>query len=163
QVPGTVWLVAVLAIIAAAIELAWLLRTGQAAALPRALLFYLVLPLIPAVIAWLVAPLNFGLAARDGRGRFLVPPIAALLRCVVFQPLGALWVLLFLSVGVGFHCALAGGGLLFFGPEGVRTQPLADARFEIFGMLVSLQTMLVVAAAIVFSGLLYLFIESATT
>src|SRR5215471_7576893 len=50
QVPGTVWLVAVLAVVAAAVELVSLLRAGEAAAVPRAMLFYLLLPLVPVVM-----------------------------------------------------------------------------------------------------------------
>jgi branched-chain amino acid transport system permease protein len=163
QIPGTVWLVAVLAIVAAVMEAASLLRSGQAAAAPRAMLFYLLLPLIPVVIAWVAAPLVLGMAARIGVALLLILPIAPLLDRIVFRPIADASVLLLLIVAVALHFALAGVGLLFFGPEGVRTQPLGDARFDIFGVLISLQTMFVVGAAIVFSVLLYLFFEFTIT
>ena len=163
HVPGTVWLVAILAIMAAAVELASLLRAGQAAAVPRAMLFYLFLPLVPVAIAWLTAPLALGMPARIGLALLLILPIAPLLDRIVFRPIADASVLLLLIVAVALHFALAGVGLLFFGPEGVRTQPLSDARFDIFGMLVSLQTVFVVGAAIVFSALLYLFFEFTIT
>ena len=57
------------------------------------------------------------------------------------------------------HFALVGLGLLFFGPEGVRTQPFTDASIQVGGILVSGQTLLICGAAVVFSGLLYLFFE----
>jgi branched-chain amino acid transport system permease protein len=163
QVPGTVWLVAVLAIVAAAMEATSLLRAREAAAVPRAMLFYLLLPLVPVVIAWLAPPLALGMAARIGLALLLILPIAPLLDRIVFRPIADASVLLLLIVAVALHFALAGVGLLFFGPEGVRTQPLGDARFDIFGVLISLQTMFVVGAAIVFSALLYLFFEFTIT
>jgi branched-chain amino acid transport system permease protein len=159
QVPGTIWLVGVLAILASAVEAMSLLRARRAALIPRALLFYLLLPLIPAVFAWVLAPLGLGMPARIALAIVLILPIAPLLDRIVFRPIADASVLLLLIVALALHFALAGFGLLFFGPEGVRTQPLADARFEFFGIILSLQTVFVVGAAIVFSGLLFLFFE----
>jgi len=48
---------------------------------------------------------------------------------------------------------------MFFGPEGVRTKPLTEAVFEVAGLTVNAQMLLVVGASIVFSGLLFLFFE----
>lgn len=159
QVPGTIWLVGILAILASAIEAVSLLRARRAARIPNALLFYLLLPFIPVVLAWVLAPLGLGMPARIGLTLLLILPIAPLLDRIVFRPIADASVLLLLIVALALHFALAGFGLLFFGPEGVRTQPLADARFEFFGVILSLQTVLVVSAAIVFSGLLFLFFE----
>lgn len=159
QVPGTIWLVGALALLASAIEVASLLRAGRATLIPRALLFYLLLPLIPAAFAWVLAPLGLGMAARIVLALLLILPIAPLLDRIVFRPIADASVLLLLIVAIALHFALAGIGLLFFGPEGVRTQPLADVRFEVFGVILSLQTVLVVGAAVVFSGLLFLFFE----
>jgi branched-chain amino acid transport system permease protein len=159
QVPGTIWLVGVLAVLASAIEAVSLLRAGRATLIPRALLFYLLLPLIPAAFAWVLAPLGLGMAGRILLALLLILPIAPLLDRIVFRPIADASVLLLLIVALALHFALAGFGLLFFGPEGVRTQPLADARFEFFGVILSLQTVLVVGAAVVFSGLLFLFFE----
>jgi branched-chain amino acid transport system permease protein len=159
QVPGTIWLVGVLAILASAIEAVSLLRARRATLIPRALLFYLLLPLVPAALAWFSAPLGLGMPARILLALLLILPIAPLLDRIVFRPIADASVLLLLIVALALHFALAGFGLLFFGPEGVRTQPLADARFEFFGVILSLQTVLVVGAAVVFSGLLFLFFE----
>jgi branched-chain amino acid transport system permease protein len=48
---------------------------------------------------------------------------------------------------------------MFFGPEGVRTKPLTDAMFDVAGLIVSAQTLLIVAASAVFCGLLFLYFE----
>ncbi len=50
-------------------------------------------------------------------------------------------------------------GLLFFGPEGVRTEPLTSLAMEIAGVHVPGQTVLILVAALVFSGLLFLFFD----
>ena len=60
----------------------------------------------------------------------LVLPIAPLLDRIVFRPIADATVLLLLIVAVALHFALVGLGLLFFGPEGVRTDPFTDASFD---------------------------------
>jgi branched-chain amino acid transport system permease protein len=89
----------------------------------------------------------------------LILSVAPLLDRVVFRPIADAPVLLLLIVALALHFALVGLGLMFFGPEGVRTQSLTDETFIIGDIPVSAQTVLIVAAAAVFSLLLYLFFE----
>src|SRR5262249_59269774 len=67
--------------------------------------------------------------------------------------------LLLLIVSVALTFALSGLGLLFFGPEGFRTKPLTSEVFRFGSVIVTSQTVLMVATAIVFSLLLFLFFE----
>jgi branched-chain amino acid transport system permease protein len=157
--PGTVGLVAVLAVLAAAMEGAALVRGRALNRLPRALLFYLVLPLVPAAAVWFVAGTTLSMPLRIGLSLALVLPIAPLLDRVVFRPIADASVLLLLTVAVALHFALSGLGLMFFGPEGVRTKPLSDVVFDVAGLIVNAQTLLIVAASIVFSGMLFLFFD----
>jgi branched-chain amino acid transport system permease protein len=157
--PGTIGLVAVLAVLATAMEAASLLKAKAAGRLPRAFFYYLVLPLLPAAAVWLVAGADLSMPARIGLSLALVLPIAPLLDRVVFRPIADASVLLLLTVAVALHFALVGLGLLFFGPEGVRTKPLSDAVFAIGDLVVNAQTLLIVVASITFSGLLFLFFE----
>jgi branched-chain amino acid transport system permease protein len=157
KVPGTVGLVAVLAVLAALMEVYSLVRGGRIAALPRALLYYLALPLAPAALVWLTAGFALSMPARIGLSLLLILPIAPLLDRVVFRPIADGTVLLLLIVAVALHFALVGLGLYFFGPEGVRTEPFSDTRLEIAGIIISVQTLLICGAAVVFSGLLYAF------
>jgi branched-chain amino acid transport system permease protein len=159
QIPGTVGLVAVLAVLATVMETTSLLRERKARAVPRALLFFLALPLVPVVIVWSTAGLQLPMLARIALALLLILPIAPLLDRVVFRPIADATVLLLLIVAVALHFALVGLGLLFFGPEGVRTQPFSDTSIDVGGILVSTQTLLICGAAVVFSGLLYLFFE----
>jgi branched-chain amino acid transport system permease protein len=55
QMPGTVWLVLTLAALATAMEAYGLVRRGQIRRLPKALLLYAVLPILPAGLVWLAA------------------------------------------------------------------------------------------------------------
>jgi branched-chain amino acid transport system permease protein len=89
----------------------------------------------------------------------LIVPIAPLLDRIVFRPIADASVLLLLTVAVALHFALVGLGLLFFGPEGVRTQSLTDFSAILAGVPVSGESILIVAAAAVFSFLLFLFFE----
>src|SRR5882724_5939759 len=157
--PGTVGLVAVLAVLATLMESVALLRARAVRLLPRALFYYLVLPLLPAAAVWLAAGTVLAMPERIGLSLALVLPIAPLLDRVVFRPIADASVLLLLTVAVALHFALSGLGLMFFGPEGVRTKPLTDTVFDVAVLIVNGQTLLILAASIVFCGLLFLYFE----
>jgi len=157
--PGTVGLVAVLAVLATLIEGAALIRLGAFHRLPRAVFFYLVLPLLPAAAVWFLAGADLSMPIRIALSLALVLPIAPLLDRIVFRPIADASVLLLLTVAVALHFALSGLGLMFFGPEGVRTKPLTDAVFDVAGLVVNGQMLLILTASIVFCGLLFLYFE----
>jgi len=157
HLPGTVGMVAVLAAMATLMEIFSLWRKGALSKIPRALLFYLVLPLIPAAILWLTAGTLLPTALRILLTVAVILPIPPLLNRIVYQPIADATVLLLLIVSVALHFAMSGLGLLFFGPEGVRTQSLVDYTAIIAGTPVSGQAMLILGSAIFFSFLLYLF------
>jgi branched-chain amino acid transport system permease protein len=157
--PGTVGLVAVLAVLATAVEATALARNRAFHRLPRMLLFYLVLPLIPAAAVWFAAGTTLSMPLRIVLSLALVLPIAPLLDRIVFRPIADASVLLLLTVAVALHFALSGLGLMFFGPEGVRTKPLTDTVFDVAGLIVNGQMLLILAASVVFCGLLFLYFE----
>jgi len=163
RLPGTVMLVPALAAVACAMEAFDLLRRGEQARLPRALLFYGVLPVLPALVAWLIAGREVPDTVHIVLAIALVAPLAPLLDRIAFRPLADASVLLLLIVAVAVHFALSGIGLLIFGAEGFRTQPLATRLFDIGGVMVSAQVVLMIAAALLFSLLLFLFFEHTIT
>jgi branched-chain amino acid transport system permease protein len=154
--PGTVGLVVGLAVLATLVELVVIVHTRSFARIPRALFFYLLLPLIPAAAVWLSAGILLPMPLRILLSIALILPIAPLLDRLVFRPIADASVLLLLIVSVALHFALVGLGLMFFGPEGVRTQSLTDFSLDL-NVPVSGQTLLIVAAAALFSLALYLF------
>jgi branched-chain amino acid transport system permease protein len=159
RLPGTVMLVVVLAAVALAMELFALMRQGRLRESHKALFYYGVLPCVPAALAWLLDGVTLPLGGQMLLALFLVLPIAPLLDRIAFRPLADASVLVLLIVAVAVHFAISGLALLFFGPEGFRTEPISRAVYDFGGVIVSAQTMLMVIAAAAFSGLLFLYFE----
>ena len=159
QMPGTVWLVLTLAALATAMEVYGLARRGQTSRLPKALLLYAVLPAVPALLVWLAAgrdlPMWLGIALTLA----IVLPISPLLYRIAFRPLADASVLVLLIVAVAVHFAISGLALLYFGPEGFRTEPMTRAFFDLGAISVSGQSILIIASSALFSFLLFLFFE----
>jgi branched-chain amino acid transport system permease protein len=144
-------------------EVYGLMRRGQVHRLPKALLFYAVLPAIPAALVWLAAghdlPMWLGIALTLA----IVIPISPLLYRIAFRPLADASVLILLIVAVAVHFAISGLALLYFGPEGFRTEPMTQASFDLGSISVSGQSILIVASSAIFSFLLFLFFERTLT
>jgi branched-chain amino acid transport system permease protein len=159
RTPGTVYLVAILAVVAAAVDGGYNWWHGHRRQMARGLVGYGVLPLIPAAIAWLMAGHDLPVWSQIPLTIALVVPIAPLIERIALRPLADSSVLLLLIVSVALTFGLSGLGLLFFGPEGFRTKPLTNEMFRFGSLIVTSQTMLMVASAIAFSLLLFLFFE----
>lgn len=163
RTPGTAYLVAILAVAAATVEVVSLLRRGRSRAVPKALGFYLVLPLAVAGAVWAGAGMDWPMPVRITLAIASVLPLAPLLDRIVFRPVADGSVLLLMIISVALHFALAGVGLVFFGAEGVRTQPLTDAVLTFGDIQVPGQTGLIVLAAVLFSALLFVFFNRTLT
>jgi branched-chain amino acid transport system permease protein len=160
RLPPTIGLVIVLAALAVLTEVGSLVRRGEAAKIPKAILAWGVLPLVPCALAWAASRAGAPAAVQIAVTVLLVVPIAPLLARVVFQPIADASVLVLLIVSLALHFLLSGLGLLFFGPEGSRTNPLASGVISIGeSFTVSGQVVLMVASAIVLSGLFFLVFE----
>jgi branched-chain amino acid transport system permease protein len=159
QTPGTVWLVLTLAMIATAMEVFGLVRQGQMARLPQAVFYYAVLPVMPAAVAWLAAGHDLPMWAGILITLAVVLPVSPLLYRIAFRPIADASVLVLLIVAVAVHFALSGLALVFFGPEGFRTEPITRAFYNIGPIGVSGQSILVVVSAAVFGFLLFVFFD----
>jgi branched-chain amino acid transport system permease protein len=163
QRPGTVWLVAVLAVLALLFETVSLLRRRAARRLPRAVLLYLGLPALPVAAVFLLAGHTLPMAAEIALTLALVLPIAPLLYRVAFRPIADAPVLLLLIVAVALHFATSGVALLFFGPEGSRPLPLTRAMFDVGGIIFPGQMIIMLAGSALISLLLFLFFGHSLT
>jgi branched-chain amino acid transport system permease protein len=165
KLPGTVWLVMLLAAAAVIMELGAALRERQLRRLPKVLVFCAVLPLLPVAVAAMLAcgGLKLPQLGQMLLALALVLPVAPLLNRIVFQPLGNASVLVLLIVAVALHFATSGMALLFFGPEGFRNEPLSDASISLGGIAITAQVLLMVGAAVALSGLLFLYFEGTVT
>jgi branched-subunit amino acid ABC-type transport system permease component len=159
RLPGTVYLIATLALVACAVEAVHLWRRGHARQIPRGILVYGVLPLIPAVIAWLTVGTSLPSLVQIVLAIALVAPIGPLIERIALRPIADASVLLLLIVSVALTFGLSGLGLLFFGPEGFRTKPLTTQVFRFGSVIVTSQTILMIASAAVFSLLLFVYFE----
>ena len=160
RTPPTIGLVATLAALAAATEVASLVRRGETKRVGRALSLWGLLPLLPCALAWLAARPRVPAPLHVASAVLLVVPIAPLVARIVFQPIADASVLVLLIVALALHFLLSGLGLLFFGPEGSRTQPLAGGTLALGGgVTVSGQVVLMVLAALVLSALFFVFFE----
>ena len=158
-VPGTAWLLAVLGIAAAVVEIArersLLTSAGLFAILARDVLA----PLALLGIVLLSAPLKLGILYQIPMALALLVPLGPLVYRLAFQPLADASVLVLFIAAIGVHFTLVGLGLVFFGAEGVRNAPFIDASFPLGPMMVKAQSIWVVlTTALVLAGL-YLFFE----
>jgi branched-chain amino acid transport system permease protein len=159
QTPGTIWLVLSLAALASVMEAWTLIRRGENRRLPKALLLYAALPAIPAALVWLASGRELPMAVDIVLTLAIVLPISPLLYRIAFRPIADASVLVLLIVAVAVHFAMSGMALIFFGPEGFRTEPMTRAFFDLGAITVSGQSLLIVGSSALFSLLLYLVFE----
>lgn len=160
RLPPTVGLVAMLALLAMAVESWSLLRRGEGRRIPRAVLGWGVLPLLPCALAWAVAGRELPQAVFIITAIALVVPVTPLVARVALQPIADASVLVLLIASLAVHFLLSGLGLLFFGPEGFRTQPLTSGVIDLpGGLAISGQVILMVVASLVLSAMFFLAFE----
>jgi branched-chain amino acid transport system permease protein len=152
--PGTVWLLLILACIAAAMETFRLLSSGAGRELPGVLAMTLVPAVAIAVLAKICVPMQLGLGWQILLTLLIVTPLGPLVYRVAFRPLADATVLVLLIAAVAVHFALVGLGLLFFGAEGVRTPPFSSAQLTLGTLTVSGQSLWVYGTSFVFITLL---------
>jgi branched-chain amino acid transport system permease protein len=156
RLPGTVWLVLTLAAIACAMEIARLVRERRLRDLPRLIALYAGLPLLPVAAVALLAGRELPAPVMIASTLALVLPIGPLLYRIAFRPLADASVLVLLMVAVALHFAVSGLALFYFGPEGVRTQPLTRAVLRFGEVIVPGQTLIILAGCVIACGALFL-------
>jgi branched-chain amino acid transport system permease protein len=159
RMPATVGLVATLALLALAVEIRSLVVRGETRRVARAVLGWGVLPALPCLAAWAIAGRAVSAPLQVLVAVALVVPIIPLVARVALQPIADASVLVLLIASLALHYLLSGLGLLFFGPEGSRTAPLAAGALSLGGFNVSGQVLLMVGASLVLSGLFFLAFE----
>ncbi len=157
KAPGTVWLLTGMAMVAGLMEAWSRARRGEGARVPLALLNWTVLPVAIAGAAWWLASPDLPFWAQVVVTLALITPMGPLLYRIAYQPLAEASVLVLLIVSVAVHLTLTGLGLWFFGAEGSRTPAFSSASFELGGITVSMQSLLVVLTSIALIAALWLF------
>ena len=160
KVPGTVWFLLILAVVATLTDLVNGLRHGLSAVrLFKGALRTLAYPLAISALAIWLAPQNPPLLVQAALTLALVTPFGGLIYRLAYRSLADASVLVLLIVSVGVHFALTGLGLLFFGAEGFRNPPFWDQRFTFGPLAVSGQTLIIFVASLALIAALWLFFE----
>lgn len=154
NMPGTIWLLLILAVVAAVMETYRLLSTGAARELPAALAATLLPAILITALVKFCVSLHLPLGWQMLLTMLIVTPMGPLVYRVAFRPLADATVLVLLIAAVAAHFVLVGLGLLFFGAEGVRTPPFSDAQLTLGTLNVSGQSLCVYVICIVFISLL---------
>jgi len=160
RVPGTAWLLAGLAVIAALLEAVDALRRGLPAGRAAAVaLKTLVVPAVIVGITLWAAPLKLPLLLQSLLTLALVTALGPLVYRLAYARLADATVLVLLIVSVGVHFALTGLGLLFFGAEGFRNPSFWDARYALGRLSITGQTLIIFMVSIALIAALFVFFE----
>ena len=160
KVPGTVYLLVVLALLAAVLDASAGVRRGvPPEAVAGRALKSLILPAgVLAVTLW-AAPLKLPLLLQSLLTLAIVTPLGPLVYRLAYEKLADATVLVLLIVSVGVHFALTGLGLVFFGAEGFRNPSFWDTRFSAGALTLSGQALIIFMVSIALIIALYLFFE----
>lgn len=163
-VPGTVWLLIVLSVIAAAMDVHAAGSAHRTAATTVVVVLRrTALPLVAAALGIWLAPMQLPLWAQALLSVALVTPLGPLTYRIAYRSLVDSSVLVLLIVSVGVHFALSGLALAFFGAEGYRTPGFWDIRQSFGSVVVNGQTVVTVLATIAIVLGLFLFFERTLT
>ena len=151
KVPGTVWLLMGLALVAALMD--WR-SSGLKSGLKT-----LLLPALASGLTWWAAPLQLPLLIQAILSIAVVTAFGPLVYRVAFQSLESASPLVLLIVSVGVHFAMTGFGLVFFGAEGYRSPSFWDTRFNLGSLTLTGQALIIFIAALALIAMLWLFFE----
>lgn len=160
KVPGTIWLLLLLAGLAALMASfqSWKRHPSVMPALiagVRVLAFPVVISL---VTIW-AAPQQFSLMVQALLSICIVTCFGPLVYRLAYQSLADATTLVLLIISVGVHFALTGLGLLFFGAEGFRNPTFWDERFSLGAVNLTGQAVIIALASIALIVMLWLFFE----
>lgn len=160
KIPGTVWLLAILALVAALME--GVERWQHHRLIGRALqssLKTLAFPWLIAGVAIWAAPQQFPMGVQAVLSVAIVTAFGPLVYRVAYQSLESATPLVLLIVSVGVHFAMTGLGLLFFGAEGFRNPSFWDERFPWGPVTLSGQMVITFTVSLALIVMLWLYFE----
>ena len=160
KVPGTVWLLLILAGVASVMELVsrWQ-HDGNVMAGIRAAFKTLLFPCVISGVTLWAAPQQFPLVVQALISVALVTTFGPLVYRVAYQSLEDATPLVLLIVSVGVHFAMTGLGLLFFGAEGFRNPTFWGESLALGPINLTGQTLIIFITAFALIVLLWLFFE----
>jgi branched-chain amino acid transport system permease protein len=164
KVPGTLWLLVMLAVAAAVMDVMQGLREHwPVGRFKSRLLRTLALPVALALATPPLVAREPALWLQVLITLAIVTAMGPLLYRLAYRALSGASVLTLLIVSVGVHFALTGVGLVFFGAEGYRTPAFWEARFDVGPLSLTGQTLIIFGASVALIVALFLFFERTLT
>ena len=160
KVPGTVWLLLIMAVLAAVLDVlaTWQHTHNASKALKAGAFTLLPAALVSGLSIW-AAPQQLPLLVQALLTVGIVTAFGPLIYRLAYQSLADASSLVLLIVSVGVHFAMTGLGLLFFGAEGFRNPPFWDERFSVGPLNISGQTLIIGGVSVALIVLLWQFFE----
>ncbi len=158
-IPATVWLLLAMGVLVTALDGSAALRAGQARRAAAVAGWNLVYPLALVAVLALLPVNELPLALQVLLTLGVVVPLGPMMYRLMYQPIASAPVLILLIVSVALHITMVGLGLLFFGAEGQRTPAFSDASFDLGPLMISGQTLWVLAVSSLLIVGLYQFFE----
>ena len=159
EVPGTVYLLIAGGVLVVVTDSFSLPREVAFQRLPRCLIRHMTLPLAAGGIAWCSAVRPDNLWLQIVATLVIVTPLGPIVYRLAFQPVANASVLVLLIVVVAVHYVLTGMGLVFFGGEGLRSQPYSSLSFKLGVLNVTAQSLLILFASITLMAALWFLFE----
>ena len=154
--PALLWMLLVMAALCLVVEAVRQAR-GAEVDWKSALFWAVVVPALAALLLLVVKPQSMVLQVLAVL--LLVTPMGPLLYRLAYRPLADATVLILLIVSVALHLAMVGVGLFLFGAEGSRTEPFSEARWDVAGLSISGQSVVIVGTTIVLVLAMFFFFE----
>lgn len=155
--PGTVWIIALLAAIAVAFEISAAVTGHDVVRGLRGLTIFGLVPVTLCAVAAFAVPKESALVWKMTVTCGLISALGPLTYRVAFQPIAAASPLVLLIAAIAVHFGLTSLGLHFFGAEGVRTSGFGGPALMVADLQVPRQSIGVLATSVVLMGALYLF------
>lgn len=161
KVPGTVWLLIIMALVVSTQEGVAAFKAGASGtAVMKACLGPLPIPALVAGLSIWLAPYSLPMWSMVVLSLALVTAMGPLLYRLAYQSLESSTPLVLLIVSVGVHFALTGLALLFFGPEGFRNPTFWDQRLQMGSVPINGQAVIIFVTALLFIAALWFFFEN---
>lgn len=161
-VPQVVWLLGILAVAVTGIETVKAAYAGNMRRIPTIVALYLIVPFVLIGLSVWLAPLKVPTMVQAGLSVAIVTALGPLIYRIAFQPVSNASVRMLFVIAIALHFVLQGCGLLFFGAEGFRVDPMIDAGLNIGSLFIKSQVLLIIAMLTVFTTALYAFFEFTT-
>jgi branched-chain amino acid transport system permease protein len=159
RVPATTSMLVCFGAVAFLLDLWSLRRSFSFPALLHAVGLNILLPVAVYAVVVVLAPLQPAPIFRAALAVIIIAPMGYYVYRIAYRPLADATVLVMLIASLGVHLAMLGLGLIFFGPEGLRAEPLSSESFTLGPALISLQSVGIYITTILIIVALYFFFE----